>query len=400
MSVTNPRQTFSNPTIPFAGTILGGLLPGEMVLIQGSVPSDADRFQIDFTCGSSVKPRADVAFHFNPRFQKPPCIVCNTLQKERWGREEILHQMPFTTGAEFEIIVLVLTDQFKVAVDGAHTLEYKHRVALQRVDTITISGKISVSAVGVLSLLVYGWTQHHHQRTDQSERRPVGKSPLTCVSVTVVGRASDSSKVCVCVSSFCVNLRMSDSSDIALHLNPRLKKGVFVRNSFLSQRWGPEETSSSAFPFTAGQYFEVVILCDPQQFRVAVNGFHQLDYKHRVQELKRVTQLEVLGDVRLLNRRQFAESFTDFRHVFTCGGFENKNLSETCTVNPAVQAMRPSAALCCSSVSALHIYPHGPVLCTCSCRFLVLVQVSRVKTVGPAADQHTAMSSRFRVFPS
>lgn len=52
----------------------------------------------------------------------------------------------------------------QVAVDGAHTLEYKHRVALQRVDTITISGKISVSAVGVLpgpvslhepSLLVY-----------------------------------------------------------------------------------------------------------------------------------------------------------------------------------------------------------------------------------------------------
>lgn len=29
--------------IPFAGTILGGLLPGEMVLIQGSVPSGADR---------------------------------------------------------------------------------------------------------------------------------------------------------------------------------------------------------------------------------------------------------------------------------------------------------------------------------------------------------------------
>uniref|UniRef100_A0A3Q3XJX1 Galectin n=1 Tax=Mola mola TaxID=94237 RepID=A0A3Q3XJX1_MOLML len=390
MSVTNPRQTFSNPTIPFAGTILGGLLPGEMVLIQGSVPSDADRFQIDFTCGSSVKPRADVAFHFNPRFQKPPCIVCNTLQKERWGREEILHQMPFTTGAEFEIIVLVLTDQFKVAVDGAHTLEYKHRVALQRVDTITISGKISVSAVG-------------SQREALLLSTPDDSVPFTGEllgglrvgrSITIRGQTNQNA------DRFCVNLRMSDSSDIALHLNPRLKKGVFVRNSFLSQRWGPEETSSSAFPFTAGQYFEVVILCDPQQFRVAVNGFHQLDYKHRVQELKRVTQLEVLGDVRLLNRRQFAESFTDFRHVFTCGGFENKNLSETCTVNPAVQAMRPSAALCCSSVSALHIYPHGPVLCTCSCRFLVLVQVSRVKTVGPAADQHTAMSSRFRVFPS
>ena len=83
-----------------------------------SAPSaPSRRFQIDLTCGSSVKPRADVAFHFNPRFQKPPCIVCNTLQKERWGREEILQQMPFRPGAEFEIIVLVLMDQFKVRDD-------------------------------------------------------------------------------------------------------------------------------------------------------------------------------------------------------------------------------------------------------------------------------------------
>lgn len=73
-----------------------------------------DRFQVDFTCGSSVKPRADVAFHFNPRFCRTPNIVCNTLQNQLWGREEISYQNPFTLGSTFEIIILVLRDQFKV----------------------------------------------------------------------------------------------------------------------------------------------------------------------------------------------------------------------------------------------------------------------------------------------
>ncbi|XP_026196416.1 galectin-8-like isoform X2 [Anabas testudineus] len=291
MSVSNPRQTFLNPVIPFAGTILGGLLPGEMVLIQGSVPPNADRFQVDFTCGSSVKPRADVAFHFNPRFGRSPCIVCNTLQKERWGREEILYQMPFTVGAAFEIIFLVLKDAFKVAVNGAHVLEYKHRLELEQVDTLLIGGKVKVQAVGILpaSSLLLSATGD----LSVPYRGELLKGLSVGQSITIKGATNQHAQ------SVCVNLRVSDSTDIALHLNPRLKKQVFVRNSFLSDCWGAEETKVDSFPFAAGQYFEMIILCDSQQFRVAVNGLHQVDYKHRVQDLSRITQLEVLGDLTL-----------------------------------------------------------------------------------------------------
>lgn len=73
------------------------------------------RFQFDLTCGCSTKPRADVAFHFNPRFSSSPQIVCNTLQRENWGREENMDLMPFKKGASFETIILVLCDVFKVS---------------------------------------------------------------------------------------------------------------------------------------------------------------------------------------------------------------------------------------------------------------------------------------------
>lgn len=44
---------------------------------------------------------------------------------------------------------------------------------------------------------------------------------------------------------------------------------------------------------------QVIILCDHQQFKVAVDGRHLLDYKHRVKDLRSITQVEVEGDVTL-----------------------------------------------------------------------------------------------------
>uniref|UniRef100_A0A3Q2QSP7 Galectin n=1 Tax=Fundulus heteroclitus TaxID=8078 RepID=A0A3Q2QSP7_FUNHE len=312
MSISNPRQVFSNPSIPFAGTILGSLLPGEMVLIQGSVPSGADRFQVDFQCGSSIKPRADVLFHFNPRFKKSR-IVCNTLEKEHWGREEILYQMPFRVKAAFELIILVLKDKYKVAVNGAHVLEYKHRLDLGRVDTICISGSVRVQTVTIVppdsSPILPAASQTSLSSSDSEVmlsssgdlkvpfRARLDKGLKVGRSIVIKGKTS------LNANSFAVNLRDASGQNIVLHLNPRLKKRVFIRNSFLSESWGPEETDLESFPFAAGDYFEMIVLCNPKSFKVAVNGLHQFEYKHRVQDLITIGQLEVEGDVSLLDVR-------------------------------------------------------------------------------------------------
>lgn len=81
------------------------------------------RFQVDLQCGSSVNPRADVIFHFNPRFKRTSCIVCNTLKNEKWGREEITYDMPFRKEKSFEIVMMVLKDKFQVACVRRLTIE-------------------------------------------------------------------------------------------------------------------------------------------------------------------------------------------------------------------------------------------------------------------------------------
>ncbi|KAM3931576.1 galectin-8 [Leptodactylus fuscus] len=319
MSDDGLHRTILDPIIPYVGSILGSLEPGAMIVIHGSVAHNADRFQIDFQCGSSTKPRSDVAFHFNPRFKGSGVLVCNTLQNEKWGWEEKTYEMPFKKGKPFEVIFLVLPNKFQVSSGGKHLLTYKHRINLERIDTLGISGMVQISTIGFayhalasqstsLALSAMNSSLSSMNSSQASNESLNFEIPYTSIlpkalspGTTVVVKG----EICKNAKSFAINLKPSGSRDIALHLNPRMKSKVFVRNTYLYDSWGEEERQLREFPFFSDMYFEILIYCEAHQYKVAVNGQHLLEYKHRFKDLAKINEISVHGDVQLHDVRSW-----------------------------------------------------------------------------------------------
>lgn len=296
LSLNNLQNVTYKPIIPFVETIPEQLVPGTLIVIRGHVPDDSDRFQVDLQCGSSVKPRADVIFHFNPRFKRTNCIVCNTLKNERWGWEEITYDMPFKKEKSFEIVIMVLKEKFQVAVNGKHTLLYAHRMSPEKIDTLGIYGKVNIHSVG------FRFSSEQNAGMSQLTLPFVARlnSPMGAGRTVVVkGEVNRNAK------GFNVDLLSGKSKDIALHLNPRLNTKAFVRNSFIQESWGEEERNITCFPFSPGMYFEMIIYCDVKEFKVAINGVHSLEYRHRFKELTSIDTVEIDGDIHLLEVRSW-----------------------------------------------------------------------------------------------
>ncbi|XP_019507357.1 PREDICTED: galectin-8 isoform X3 [Hipposideros armiger] len=315
LSLDNLQNVIHNPVIPYVGTIPEQLDPGTLIVIRGHVPGDSDRFQVDLQCGSSVKPRADVIFHFNPRFKRNNCIVCNTLKNEKWGWEEITYDMPFKKEKSFEIVIMVLKEKFQVAVNGKHTLLYAHRVSPEKIDTLGIYGKVNIHSVGFSFSSDLKSTQASTLELTAISRENVQSAGVSQLTLPFVARLNSpmgpgrtvviKGEVNKNAKGFNIDLLSGKSKNIALHLNPRLNIKAFVRNSFIQESWGEEERNITCFPFSPGMYFEMIIYCDVKEFKVAINGVHSLEYRHRFKELTSIDTVEIDGDIHLLEVRSW-----------------------------------------------------------------------------------------------
>ena len=79
---------------------------------------------------------------------------------------------------------------------------------------------------------------------------------------------------------FLNNPALSTNEDIMLHLSIRPKENAFVRNNFQNGMWGPEERYGDN-PIRSDEIFEIILLVDPLMMKIAVNGNHFQNFKHR-----------------------------------------------------------------------------------------------------------------------
>lgn len=71
------------------------------------------------------------------------------------------------------------------------------------------------------------------------------------------------------------------TDEIGLCIYGRVAEGIIGRNAFTrAAGWGQEEATSSA-AFARGQNFDLTVLCDSAEFKIAINQNHFASFSHR-----------------------------------------------------------------------------------------------------------------------
>ncbi|KAG1697386.1 Galectin-4 [Nymphon striatum] len=134
--------------LPYCGPIGNKLNPGCLLRIRGEVHHNAKCFAINLQYGPNTNPRDDVALHLSPVFTSPPRLVRNSIQAQRWGPEESHGPyFPLVAGQTFEILLLCEPDYYKIAINGQHFSEFKHRMPWQSVTFLAIDGEVMISLI-------------------------------------------------------------------------------------------------------------------------------------------------------------------------------------------------------------------------------------------------------------
>nr|AJA37869.1 galectin-2-2 [Littorina littorea] len=303
--------TISPVVVPYTGAIPGGVHQGLEIEIQGTVPHYAHQgFGVNLCQGPQKEPTTTL--HFNPRLNEH-CVVLNHMQNGGWGGEERKPGQHFHKGKPFDLRIMVKPQMFKIKVNGQLVADFAHRLPKETAQFIVIEGEVSINYIKFSAGGHGGGGAHaappqpavggqpiYNPPVPFTSGIPGGLAPGRMISISGVPHANP--------SRFSVNLQSGtyDGSDVALQFDVRFRFGdsvnTVVRNHCQAGGWGQEERGASYFPFMPNANFDMLILVEPQAFKVAVNNQHFAEFRHRL-PVHAANTLNVSGDVRLTQVR-------------------------------------------------------------------------------------------------
>uniref|UniRef100_T1IQM3 Galectin n=1 Tax=Strigamia maritima TaxID=126957 RepID=T1IQM3_STRMM len=304
-----PRQPILKPVLPFVDKFIKELLPRNVVVITGTIPSAAKKFEINLALGINYQDnaqRSPIAFHFNPRFDQN-YTARNTFQNG-WGPEESNSPnsiFPFYRGQTFEIKILIAPASYMVTVNDQLYVQYNHRIPYQRVNTLQVLGDVIVDRI----VLQDGSSNYSEEMS-----RPFS-TPITAMTYNLAvpfeteiagGQMREGTTICMsgrpnqAANKFTVDLffggQYGRAGNVGFHISVRFAERSIVRNTNINGSWGQEERDMFKFPFEPNTNFKMKIICESTQFVVFVNGQYLCNYRHRL-SYTQIDRLRVEGDV-------------------------------------------------------------------------------------------------------
>ncbi|XP_055494841.1 galectin-related protein-like [Leucoraja erinacea] len=149
-SLTSPdSEDAPRLTVPFCGSVKGGMRPGKKIIVMGMVDPNPASFEISLCCGDGDVSPADVAIELQARFTDQQ-FVRNAFVSGQWGEEESsTPYFPFIPDQPFRLEIHCEYQRFRILVDKHQLFDFHHRVQnFSAINEIKIIGDLQLTKLG------------------------------------------------------------------------------------------------------------------------------------------------------------------------------------------------------------------------------------------------------------
>jgi len=260
---------------------------GQMVVIKGFTPEfnpkEDPNPTVDIALSSDGgKNPLNVMLNINIDFKEKK-VILNSRNNGEWGKEVKKSLSPFGVDEKFDVRIRAHTDKFEIDVNGKDYAMFEHRLPLDRVDNISVVGKV------VLSQVKWGgkyYSMPYEAALTGSQALTVGKA----ISISLVPEKSK--------EGFNIELKDKEGNTL-LHFSARFKEKCVVRNSRRNGEWQTEEREGP-FPFEQLRDADLIFVNESYGWQIYCNDEFFCAFDHR-SDPNSVYSFGISGDVELLS---------------------------------------------------------------------------------------------------